>query len=225
MRVQYLQQLQNLQDDLLVMGSMVMQALGDALHALKNQDLDAARQVVAGDREINTRRFQIEEECLVLIATQQPMARDIRLIASILEIAGELERIGDYGKGIGKITLYIGKKPPLKPLIHMPLMCEKVIEMLRAALDAFINQDLQAARAIPTRDDEVDELYNLINRELIDLIVANRAMTDHANYLSWAAHNLERAADRVTNICERVIYTVTGEFLEMDVEKGVTTWS
>jgi len=218
MRGHYLRELQNLQDDLLVMGSMVTQALNEGMEVLKRQDLDAAKQLIANDREINARRFKIEENCLILIATQQPMARDMRLLASILEIAGELERMGDYAKGIGKITLYIGKQTPVKPLVHMPQMCDKVIEMLRAALDAFVNQDVNAARTIPKRDDEVDALYNTINRELIEIIVTNRAKTDQANYLSWAAHNLERAADRVTNICERIIYTVTGEFIEMDVK-------
>jgi phosphate transport system protein len=147
------------------------------------------------------------------------MARDIRLLASALEIAGELERMGDYAKGIGRITLYIGRQQPIKPLIHIPQMCDIVVEMLRAALDAFIKQDEHAARTIPLQDDEVDALYNIINRELIDIMIANRNDIDHANYLSWAAHNLERAADRVTNICERIIYTVTGEMLEMDGEK------
>ncbi len=218
MRGHYVKELQNLQDELLVLGSMVIQVLCDAVDILKRQDVEGARRLIANDREINARRFRIEENCLILIATQQPMARDMRLLASILEIAGELERMGDYGKGIAKITLYIGKQAPIKPLVHMPQMGEKVVAMLRAALDAFINQDVIAARAIPQRDDEVDELYNIINRELIEIIIANRANIDQANYFSWAAHNLERAADRVTNICERIIYTVTGELIEMDVK-------
>lgn len=222
MRGHYLRELQNLQDELLMMGSMVTQALGEAMDVLKRQDLESAKQLIANDREINAKRFKIEENCLILIATQQPMARDMRLLASILEISGELERIGDYAKGIAKITLYIGKQPPAKPLVHMPLMCEKVIAMLREALDAFVNQDVNAARSIPQRDDEIDALYNTINRELIDLIVANTTKIDQANYLSWAAHNWERAADRVTNICERIIYTITGEFTEMDTNETVS---
>ncbi|MFN8496016.1 MAG: phosphate signaling complex protein PhoU [Caldilineaceae bacterium] len=220
MRGHYLRELQNLQDELLMMGSMVTQALNEAMEVLKRQDLDAAKQLIANDREINAKRFKIEENCLILIATQQPMARDMRLLASILEISGELERMGDYAKGIAKITLYIGKQPPAKPLVHMPAMCEKVTTMLREALDAFVNQDVNAARTIPERDNEVDQLYNTINRELIDIIVANTSKIDQANYLSWAAHNLERAADRVTNICERIIYTITGEFTEMDANEA-----
>jgi phosphate transport system protein len=150
------------------------------------------------------------------------MARDMRLIAAVIEIAAELERIGDYAKGIGRITIYIGKTPLVKPLVHMPQMCDIVVTMLRASLDAFIAQDIAQARAIPKRDDEVDALYNQINRELIDIILADPSRIDHANYLLWAAHNLERGADRVTNICERIIYTVTGKFVELDhMEQGM----
>jgi phosphate transport system protein len=226
MRTHFQQELRHLQDELLVTGSMVTQALRDSLDILKRQDLDHARQLIADDRLINQKRYAIENDCLTLIATQQPMARDMRLIAGIMEIASELERIGDYAKGIGRITLYIGREPLVKPLVHMPQMCDIVVEMLRDALDAFITQDAQKAREIPKRDDAVDTLYNTINRELIDVIVANPKKIDNANYLSWAAHNLERAADRVTNICERVIYTETGEFIELDEKEpglaGVT---
>ncbi len=221
MRGHYNQDLQNLQDELLLMGSMVTQALTDSLEALRRQDLNLAKQIIANDRTINAKRYKLEEECLTLIATQQPMARDMRLIAGVMEISSELERMGDYAKGIARITQYIGKEPLVKPLVHMPQMCEIVVEMLRNSLDAYVNQDIQAARTIPKRDDAVDNLYNTINRELIDIITKNPNRIDHANYLSWAAHNLERAADRVTNICERIIYTVTGEFVEMDVDEAL----
>jgi phosphate transport system protein len=219
-REHYVQELGEVQDQLLVMGSMVAQALLNGMDALKRQDMEAARVVVAGDRNINARRYRLEEDCLMLIATQQPMARDLRMLAGVLEIASELERMGDYAKGLAKITLFIGKEPLVKPLIHMPQMCEKAVAMLHDALEAYVNQDTEAARAIPKRDDEVDALYNMINRELLDIIVKNPSKIDHANYLSWAAHNLERAADRVTNICERIIYTATGEFVEMDVDEA-----
>lgn len=220
MRGHYLQDLQKLQDELLLMGSMVTQALAESLDALKRQDLAVAKQLITNDRTINAKRYKIEEDCLILIATQQPMARDMRLLAGIMEISSELERIGDYAKGIAKITHYIGKEPLIKPLVHMPQMCDIVVEMLRSSLDAYIAQDIVAARAIPQRDDAVDALYNTINRELIDIILKNPNRIDHANYLSWAAHNLERAADRVSNICERIIYTVTGEFVELDTKEA-----
>lgn len=219
MRTHYQQELRRLQDELLLMGSMVCQALNDALAALKKQNLDHARQIIAGDRIINAKRYRIEDDCLTLIATQQPMARDMRLIAGILEIASELERIGDYAKGIARITIYIGKEPLVKPLVHMPQMMDIVVEMLRSSLDAFVTQDVEQAREIPKRDDAVDQLYNTINRELIAIVIADPKQIDHANYLSWAAHNLERAADRATNICERIIYTATGQFVEMDHEE------
>lgn len=220
-RTHYEKQLQSLQDELLVLGSMVSKALLDSLDILKRQDLDAARQLIVSDRVVNRKRFKIEDDCLTLIATQQPMARDMRLLAAVLEISSELERIGDYAKGIGRITLYIGKQPLVKPLVHLPQMCTIVVEMLRSSLDAFVSQDVTAARQIPKRDDEVDDLYNTVNRELIQIIMANPSSIDNANYLSWAAHNLERAADRTTNICERIIYTVTGELVEIDTEEGI----
>lgn len=218
-RTRYEKQLQALQDELLVLGSLVCKALLDSIDILKRQDLDAARQIIANDRLINRKRYKIEDECLTLIATQQPMARDMRLLAAVLEIASELERIGDYAKGIGRITVYIGHQPLVKPLVHLPQMCTIVVDMLRSSLDAFVNQDITAARQIPKRDDEVDEFYNIINRELIQIITANPTTIDNANYLSWAAHNLERAADRSTNICERIVYAVTGELVEIDLDE------
>jgi phosphate transport system protein len=215
-RTQFNRELQRLQDEVLLLGSMVRQALAEAVTALCERDLEAAKRIIAGDREINVRRFRLEDDCLSLIAMQQPAAKDLRLLAAILEIATELERIGDYAKGIGKINLMMGAEPFIKPLIDIPRMCDKVLDMLTRALDAFVNQDVEAARAIPREDDELDDLYNAINRHLIAMIVKNPAIIDHANYLTWVAHNLERAGDRVTNICERVIYTVTGEFVEFD---------
>ena len=222
MREYYQQELSRLKDELYLLGSMVSNALNEALDALLNHDQQAAVRLIVGDRLINTKRYRIEEDCLILIATQAPMARDLRFLAGVLEIASELERIGDYAKGIARITQYIGSEPHVKPLVHIPQMCALVTDMLKRALDAFIVADVETARAIPKEDDRVDELYNIVNKDLIALIVQNPRIIDHANYLSWAAHNLERAADRVTNICERVIYTVTGELIEMDaIEPGM----
>jgi len=218
-RLHYEKELQRLQDELLLLGSMVNQALRQSVDILKRQDLAGAEKLIADDKQINRRRFAIEDAVLTLIATQQPMARDMRFLAAVLEISSELERIGDYGKGIARITLYLGKDPAVKPLVHIPQMCVIVNDMLRAALDAFINLDVTAARQIPLEDDKVDELYNIINKELIQLVIANPSIMDRANYFSWAAHNLERSADRVVNICERIVYTVTGEFIEMDTQE------
>jgi phosphate transport system protein len=145
------------------------------------------------------------------------MAKDARLLASVLEITTELERIGDYAKGIGKIILLIGPEPLMKPLVDIPLMCEQVLGMLGRALDAFIRQDADAARAIAAEDDKVDDLYNKVYREIIGFLMEKPQLFDRANYLLWAAHNLERAGDRTVNICERVIFNVTGQMAELDV--------
>ncbi|MCC9077861.1 phosphate signaling complex protein PhoU [Litorilinea aerophila] len=218
-RMFFTQELQKLQDELLLMGSHVIQAIREAVAALQQGDLEAARRLIAGDREINRQKYHIEERCLTLIATQQPMARDLRLLAAILEISTELERMGDYAKGISKIVLFLNGRPTLEVRPEFQEMCEKVLEMLQRALDAFVGQDLEAAQTIPQDDDEVDACYNRLNRWLIDTILAHPERIDQANYLSWAAHNLERAGDRVTNICERTIYTLTGEFVEFDAEE------
>ncbi|NJN83191.1 MAG: phosphate signaling complex protein PhoU [Caldilineaceae bacterium] len=216
-RDHYTQSLRNLQDELLVMGSMVSHALADSVKALKKRDRDTALRLIDEDRAINSRRYDLEDRCLTLIATQQPMAHDLRFLAGVLEISTELERIGDYAKGIGRIILYLGPEPLLIPMVHIPQMCDKVISMLGRSLDAFIHEDVESARAIPQEDDEVDRLYNLVNRELLQVILVNPTRLDHVNNLSWAAHNLERAGDRVTNICERVIYMATGTLVEFDV--------
>lgn len=211
-------ELQRLQDEVLVLGSMVENAITESVEMLKRRDFEGSRRLIAEDRLINEKRFAIEADALVLIATQQPMASDLRILAAILALAMELERIGDYAKGIARINLMIGEGPLIKPLIDIPRMAEKARSMLHRALDAFIQQDVALARAIPAEDDEVDALYNQVYRELMTFIMADPRNIDQANYLLWAAHNLERAADRVTNICERVIFTVTGKLAEMDVE-------
>jgi phosphate transport system protein len=210
--------LQRLKDEVLVLDSMVERAITQSVNLLKRRDMEGSRRLVAEDRRINEKRFAIEAECLTLIATQQPMAGDLRTIAAILEIATELERIGDYAKGIAKINLMMGHEAPLKPLVDIPLMAEKALDMLHRSLDAFVRQDLALARAIPAEDDQVDALYNQVYRELLSIILGDPRTIDQANYLLWVAHNLERTADRVTNICERVAFTITGEMTEMDAQ-------
>ncbi len=209
-------ELQLLQDQVLVMGSMVEEAMMTSIEQLKRRDLPGAQRLIEHDVEINAKRYAIEGQALALIALHQPVARDLRTLAAILEIATELERIGDYAKGIAKINLLIGEKPLLKPLIDIPLMAEKGLNMLRRSLDAFVQQDVEAARAIPADDDEVDHLYEQVYRELMTYILADPSTIEQANHLLWAAHNLERAADRVSNICERILFTVTGELSEFD---------
>jgi phosphate transport system protein len=212
------QELQRLQDEVLVLGSMVEKALVESVDLLKKQDLDGARRLIAEDENINQKRFAIEAETLVQIATQQPMAGDLRILASILDIASELERIGDYGKGIAKVNLLIGNRPLVKPLIDLPRMAAKAADMLHRALEAFVRRDVDLARAIPKEDKDMDALYDQIYRELLTFIMSDPRNIDQATYLLWVGHNLERAADRVTNICERAVFVVTGTMEEMDRE-------
>ena len=210
------QELQDLEKRLQELGRMVEEALVEAVDALKRRDLEKAGQIIDADRSVNERRYAIEHETLVVIATQQPMAVDLRTLAAVLEIATELERIGDYAKGIAKITIKMGTEPFVKPLIDIPRMAEKARNMLHRALQAFFERDTELARAIPMEDDEMDALYDQIFRELTTYIIADPRLVDRASYLIWVAHNLERAADRVVNICERVIFMVTGEVVEFD---------
>jgi phosphate transport system protein len=212
-------ELQHLQDEMLALSSMVENAITESVDVLKRRDKDGSRRLIAQDRLINEKRFAIEDEALVLIATQQPIATDLRVVAAMLDIAHELERIGDYAKGIAKINLLIGEEPLIKPLIDVPAMATKARAMLHKALEAFVQRDADMARAIPDEDDEVDALYNQVYRELITHILEDPGAIEGANYLLWAAHNLERSADRVTNICERVVFTVTGEMAELDVKE------
>lgn len=208
--------LQELLDEVLVLGSMVEQAVLKSVDALKRRDLIASQRIYSDDRIINEKRYTIEHDCLALIATQQPMARDLRLLAAILEIITELERIGDYAKGIARINVLLGDQSLVKPLIDIPKMAEQGLDMLHRALGAFIARDAETARKIPLEDDQIDALYNQVYHELLDIMLKDPTTIDRANYLIWAAHNLERLADRVTNICERIVFVVTGEMKEFD---------
>jgi len=223
LRVRLQEELARVERDVLALGAMVEEAIKASVDALVRRDREAAERIIENDRLINERRFAIEADILVLIATQQPIARDLRLLAAMLEIITELERTGDYAKGISRVNLYLGDAPLIKPLIDIPLMAQKATDMLHRALKAFAERDVEAARAIPREDDEVDALYNRVNEELLRLVIADIKNLEQANYLLWAAHNLERAADRVTNICERVVFTVTGEMSELDThfEAGI----
>ena len=206
-----------IKDDVLLMGSMVEQATLGAVDALKRRDFEASKKIYRADREINEKRYKIEQDVLILIATQQPMAHDMRLLAGILEIVTELERMGDYAKGIGRINLLIGDKPLVKPLIDIPKMADLVTGMLQRALSAFVTEDIDLARSIPDEDDQVDDLHNITQHELLEIMMKDPGTIEQSNNLMWAAHNLERMADRVTNICERTIFVATGELGELDI--------
>lgn len=208
-------EIQQVKDEVLVLGSMVEQAILNTVEALKKRDIKASEEILKADKLINQKRFDIENKLMILIATQQPMARDLRLLASCMEIISELERMGDYAKGIANINIRMGDEPLLKPLIDIPRMAQKDVDMLHRALTAFVNEDAEMAKAIPIEDDEVDALYNQIYRELMTFIIQDPKTIERANWLLWVAHNLERVADRVTNICERTIFIVTGEMAEV----------
>ena len=214
-RSMYHKRLREIQDDVLVMGGLAGEAILRSIDALKNRDLELAQQIVAGDQKINDLRFSLEEKCIQLIVTQQPIANDLRIIIAVLNIITEVERIGDYAAGIGKIAIMIGDEPPVKPLIDIPLMAEHAVDMLRRSLDAFINKDADAAREICIEDDIVDHLYDQIYLELLDLMMKDPQIVSRATRLIWVAHDLERSADRVTNICERVIFVITGKMEEI----------
>ncbi|GMV33125.1 phosphate signaling complex protein PhoU [Chloroflexi bacterium CFX5] len=208
-------EIQQVKDEVILLGSMVEQAIVGSVEALKKRDIKAAEQIIAADKEINKKRFAIENQLMILIATQQPMAHDLRLLASTMEIISELERMGDYAKGIANINVRMGAEKLLKPLIDIPRMAEKGVSMLHRALTAFVNEDVEAAKAIPLEDDEVDALYNQIYRELMIFVIEDPKNIERVNWLLWVAHNLERVADRVTNICERTIFIATGSFSEI----------
>lgn len=203
------------------MGSAVEHALLDAVEMLRTRNFEASRRLIVADWEINARYYDIEQGCVQLIATQQPTAGDLRLLTSMITISAELERIGDYAKGIAKINLLIGEKELLKPLIDIPRMADKAQAMLHRALVAFSRRDVAAARTIPQEDDEVDNLYDQVYRELFTYMLQNPDTISQGNYLLWAAHNLERAADRVTNICQRVVYMVTGQVVNLEDDADI----
>ena len=218
-RTAFERQLTGIQDDMLVLATMAETAVERSLEALKNRDVELARQIIADDLKINEKRYNTEEKCLELVATQQPLASDLRTIVAVLHIIVDLERIADHAEGNARLALMLADEPPLKPYIDIPRMAEKGIEMLRASLEAFKDRDTDRARAICEMDDEVDALYERVYHELLTYMIQDPQSIQRATYLIWVAHNLERIADRVTNICERVVFMVTGHVQELNVSK------
>jgi phosphate transport system protein len=218
-RATFDRQLAALKDDVLILGSMVDKAIDRSVEALKHRDKNEAHIIISDDMKINRKRFEIEEKCMLLLATQQPMASDLRVIAGIMNIITDLERMGDHAEGIAKINLMMGDEPLLKPLVDVPKMAIRTREMLRRTLDAFVARDSESAKALALEDDAVDELYNLVYRDLLDIMINDPTTVSRATYLLWVAHNLERIGDRITNICERIVFMVTGQMEEMNVSK------
>ncbi len=218
-RADFDRNLKGLQEDLLALGSLVERAITKSMEALKNHDLEASREVVAEDDLIDRKRIELEDECIDLIATQQPIAIDLRTLMAVMHISVELERMGDYAEGIGKIGLLLADEPPLKPLTNLSRMAEKATEMLRHSLDALLSRDADAAMQVCRDDDEVDALYDQVYQELLADMIQDPRSILRSTYLLWVAHDLERIADRATNIAERVIFLVTGKLTEINVSK------
>ncbi|HSH80931.1 MAG TPA: phosphate signaling complex protein PhoU [Herpetosiphonaceae bacterium] len=215
-REHYDQQLRSLQDDLLRLASLVESSIQRSVTALKNQDVEEARRVISDDDLVDRRQYALEDKALLLIARQAPMAADLRMISAVISIASELERIGDYAEGIAKITIRGANEPLLKPLIDVPRMADLAIRMLRQAVDAFVNRDVEAARRLTDEETEVDQLTTQVQNELLSYMLRDPKNIERALHLMFVAHNLERVADRTTNIAERLIFLVTGEIVDLN---------
>ncbi len=218
-RTAFDRQLSEIQEDMLVMAGMVENAIERGIEALKTRNVALAHEIIEDDLKINRKRYETEDKCLELIATQQPLAGDLRTIVSVLHITVDLERMGDHAEGIAKIAIMLADEPPLKPYVDIPRMADIARGMLMDSLEAFKHRDTALARVVCNRDDEVDELYDKLYHELIGYMVKDPANIQRATYLIWVTHNLERIGDRVTNICERVVYLVEGHIQEMNVSK------
>ena len=218
-RESFTKYIKELEKEVTEMGEMVSAAINRSVEALKILDAEEAKRIIADDMLINKKRWDIEEKCIDCIATQQPVASDLREIVAILHIVTELERMGDHAEGIGKIVIMHGSEPLIRPLIFTPKMAEKVTSMLRRSMEAFVNRDARAANAICDEDDEVDKLYDEAYHDLLMRMIKDPMLISKATPLIWAAHNLERIADRVTNICERIIFLVTGTMSEVNVSR------
>ena len=222
-RVTLDRQIHLVQDEVLALGSMVEQAMLLAMDALKNRDIPLAKRVFDDDQAINSKRYAIENNIMILMATQQPMAHDLRLLAALLEVSVELERMGDYAKTVSKVTIRLGDYTGPVPMREFSQMADLAVSMLHRALGAFISEDSAVASQIPREDDEVDALFNRSLQAIISAMIANPEIIDHATLLMWVAHDLERMADRVSNICERTVFIVTGELLELESDEDDET--
>lgn len=212
-------ELRQLQDDVLTLGSMAEKAILDALESMRDGDVEWSRRIIEDDQRINKKRFEIEDRAIFVIASQQPMATDLRALASVLYIITDLERIADHAEGIARINTMMEPEPLPRRLGYIPAMADRAVAMLRDSLKAYIEMDVDAAVQICNADDEVDRLQDSVYEDCIQQMVANPATIQRNTYLLWTAHNIERIADRCTNICERVVYTVTGHMDELNVSR------
>ncbi|MDQ3327382.1 MAG: phosphate signaling complex protein PhoU [Chloroflexota bacterium] len=210
-REMFVREVRELQDEMLALGSMAEKAIARAVEALTTRHVMTARQVIGDDDLLDEKRTEIERQALLLIATQQPVASDLRTIAAVMTVATELERIGDYAEGIAKICIDIAGEPALPPITIIPRMADRARDMLDRSLEAFIGRDVEAAKRIWNEDDQIDELYDQVYHELLAFMISDPATINRATRLLWASHNLERIADRVTNICESTVFMVLGQ--------------
>ncbi len=217
LRAKYDRAYEEIERRVLRLGAMVDQAIRDSLTSLEQRDAALAQQVIDKDEEINALRYQIEEACLALIATQQPTAGDLRAVVSAMNMVVDMERMGDHASGIAKTVIMMGDQPLLKPLIDIPRMARLAREMLRGSLEAFAARDAKAAQAIAPRDEEMDRLYRAVFDELVEIMAQKPGTVERATYLLWVAHNLERIGDRATNLVERIIFMATGDMRELNV--------
>ena len=207
----------HLQDRVIEMGSMVDRQIERAMQALVERDTALADAVIRDDAEVNRTRYEIDQQALTMLAQQSPMAVDLRVIISVLSIIIDLERMGDHAKGIGAIVQMMSNEPLVKPLVDIPEMTVRARVMLGNSLDAFVERDVEAARRVGEADDGVDELQDRVYHDLVDIMIHDPTSVEPCTHLLWVSHNIERIADRATNIAERVVFTVTGELTEMDV--------
>ncbi len=218
-RATFERHLSEIEEDMLVLAGMVERAIERSIDSLMNRDTELAHVVIAEDADINRKRYETEEKCLEMLATQQPMATDLRTIVAVLYVIVDLERMGDHAEGIAKLAIMLADDPPLKPYIDIPRMAEVAVRMLKASIESFKLRDVEMARSVGEEDDEVDALYDQVYRELLVYMINDPETIERATHITWIAHNLERIADRVTNICERVVYMVQGTIEELNVSK------
>lgn len=215
-REHFVQMINDVKQKVLRMGALVQVIIDTAVTSLKEQDLTIARKVYAMDDEIDQLELEIEKDCMMIIALQQPLAKDLRTIASVLKIITDLERMGDNAVNISKITLEIGKESLIKSLIDIPRMADIAQEMIKMSLDAFINEDITLAKKAAVRDEEVDQLYETVVNDIINILSEKKEFTKQGTKLMFLGRYLERIADHSTNICERTIYMITGELTEIN---------
>ncbi|MCZ7397705.1 MAG: phosphate signaling complex protein PhoU [Candidatus Methanoperedens sp.] len=215
-REAYHKDLHKLREEILNMGSLVGRTIGDAVLSLKDRDVEMAQKVIDIDKEIDALDKSIEENCMRLLALQQPMARDLRLIISVLKMSIDLERMGDLALEVAVITKMTANVPPVKPLVDIPRMSEICQQMLANTMGAFENKDVELAKAVAKRDDEIDMLFDQVRRELISYMIEDPKKITGAQHLTFVARYLERIGDHITNLCENVVFMVTGERVELN---------